>query len=179
MRTATNFQQARAAAKAFQGKPLTNQQTGMTAVLARKSLDKMLSASAVSKSETAAIHSAAVANADRLFERAVLGWSKPDRAADPAIKAVHRFFAPMNIDGRMKLAKLTVKETVDEHRSNPLYTIEAVSFDDDHGTRWMNDAAREDGISLDEKIPQRLELACPDNSSELSPNNIGPRGGAS
>jgi len=178
MRTATHFQQAREAAKAFQGKPLTNQQTGMTAVLARKSLDKMLSASAVSKSETPAIHSAAVANADSLFERAVLGWSKPDRAADPAIKAVHRFFAPMKVDGKMKLAKLTVKETVDENRSNQLYTIEAVSFDDGNGVEWVNNAAREDGISLDEKIPQRLELAYPDNPNELPPNHIGPRGGA-
>jgi len=177
MRTATNFQQARDAVKTFQGKPLTNQQTGMVAVVSRKSLNKMLSESAVVKSESPAVHSTAVANADSLFDRAVLGWSKPDRAADPTIKAVHRFFAPLEIDGRMKMVKLTVKETVEK---NPLYTIEAVSFDDGNGVDWVNNAAREDGVSfLDKENPQRGVLAYPDNPNELSPNNIGSRGDAS
>jgi len=156
MRQATNFTQAREAAREFQGKPLTNEATGMVAVVSRKSLDKMLSASAVSKSETPAIHSTAVANVDSLFERAVHGWSKPDRAENPDIKAIHRFFAPMEINGRTKMAKLTVKEMVRQERSTPIYTIEAVDFEDG-GRQWLEDAAREDGIDLNKEIPRRGE----------------------
>jgi hypothetical protein len=103
LRTATNFLQARQAVKEFQGSELTNTSTGMTAVLARNSLDKMLSGKAVSKSETPATHAMAVANADSLFERAILGWSKEDRAGDPNIRAIHRFFAPLDVNGRTKL----------------------------------------------------------------------------
>ncbi|WP_423459976.1 JAB domain-containing protein [Ottowia sp. VDI28] len=154
LRTATNFLQARMAAKEFQGKELTNAATGMTAVVARNSLDKMLSAKAVEKSETPATHAMAVANADNLFERAILGWSKPDRSNDPNIRAIHRFFAPMDVNGRTKLVKLTVKESVREDRQNPLYTVEAVELNETQpGLEWLEAAAREDGVSLDEKIP--------------------------
>jgi len=158
MRTAINFRQARIAAKAFQGKPLTNRQTGMTAIVSRNNLDKMLSISAVSKSETPAIHAAAVANVDALFERAIPGWSKPDRSRDPNLAAIHRFFAPMQVDGRMKMVKLTVKETVEKDGDNPLYTVEAVGFDgDDKSRAWIEASAREDGVDLGKENPQRGE----------------------
>ncbi|MEJ5125854.1 LPD38 domain-containing protein [Comamonas sp. MYb21] len=154
LRTATNFLQARQAVKEFQGSELTNASTGMTAVLARNSLDKMLSGKAVAKSETPATHAMAVANADSLFERAILGWSKEDRAGDPNIRAIHRFFAPLDVDGRTKLVKLTVKESVSADRQNPLYTIEAVELNEKMpGDAWLEAAAREDGVSLDEKSP--------------------------
>lgn len=154
LRTATNFLQARQAVKEFQGSELTNASTGMTAVLARNSLDKMLSGKAVAKSETPATHAMAVANADSLFERAILGWSKEDRAGDPNIRAIHRFFAPLDVNGRAKLVKLTVKESVSEDRQNPLYTIEAVELNEKMpGDAWLEAAAREDGVSLDEKSP--------------------------
>ncbi|MDR0261293.1 MAG: hypothetical protein LBI76_15945, partial [Comamonas sp.] len=154
LRTATNFLQARQAVKEFQGSELTNASTGMTAVLARNSLDKMLSGKAVAKSETPATHAMAVANADSLFERAILGWSKEDRAGDPNIRAIHRFFAPLDVNGRAKLVKLTVKESMSEDRQNPLYTIEAVELNENMpGDAWLEAAAREDGVSLDEKSP--------------------------
>lgn len=154
LRTATNFLQARQAVKEFQGSELTNAATGMTAVLARNSLDKMLSGKAVAKSETPATHAMAVANADSLFERAILGWSKEDRAGDPNIRAIHRFFAPLDVNGRAKLVKLTVKESVSADRQNPLYTIEAVELNEKMpGDAWLEAAAREDGVSLDAKSP--------------------------
>ncbi|UXC19157.1 LPD38 domain-containing protein [Comamonas squillarum] len=154
LRTATNFLQARQAVKEFQGSELINASTGMTAVLARNSLDKMLSGKAVAKSETPATHAMAVANADSLFERAILGWSKEDRAGDPNIRAIHRFFAPLDVNGRAKLVKLTVKESMSEDRQNPLYTIEAVELNEKMpGDAWLEAAAREDGVSLDEKSP--------------------------
>ncbi|MEG0922639.1 MAG: LPD38 domain-containing protein [Comamonas sp.] len=154
LRTATNFLQARQAVKEFQGSELTNASTGMTAVLARNSLDKMLSGKAVSKSETPSTHAMAVANADSLFERAILGWSKADRAGDSNIRAIHRFFAPLDVNGRSKLVKLTVKESASESRQNPLYTIEAVELNEKlPGDVWLEAAAREDGVSLETKDP--------------------------
>ncbi len=154
LRVATNFMQARQAVKEFQGKPLTNDATGMTAVLARNSLDKMLSGKAVEKSETPATHAMAVANADSLFKQAILGWSKPDRSDDANIKAIHRFFAPMEVNGRTKLVKLTVKEGMRSDRGNPLYTVEAVELNENRpGLEWIEAAAREDGVSLEIKNP--------------------------
>jgi len=154
LRVATNFMQARQAVKEFQGKPLTNDATGMTAVLARNSLDKMLSGKAVEKSETPATHAMAVANADSLFKQAILGWSKPDRSDDANIKAIHRFFAPMEVNGRTKLVKLTVKEGMRSDRGNPLYTVEAVELNENRpGLEWIEAAAREDGVSLKIKNP--------------------------
>ncbi|MDP4076863.1 hypothetical protein [Acidovorax sp. A1169] len=110
VREASTFSEAREAVKQFQGKELTNESTGLKAVVSRNSLDKMLSGKAVAKSETPATHSMAVANADSLFEHAILGWSKQDRSDDLNIRAVHRFFAHMQVNGRSKLVKLTVKE---------------------------------------------------------------------
>lgn len=153
LRVATNFMQARQAVKDFQGKELVNAATGMKAVVSRNTLDKMLSSKAVQKSETPSTHSMAVANADTLFEQAILGWSKPDRADDLNIKAVHRFFAPLVVDGRTKLVKLTVKETTLD-RANSLYTLEAVELNETQPAKqWVEAAAREDGVSLETKNP--------------------------
>lgn len=160
MRRATTFAEARLAAKAFQGQPLTNAQTGLQAVVSRKNLDKMLSGKAVSKSESPSIQARAVANADRLFAAATYGWSKADRSGDPNIVAIHRFFAPMDVDGRSKLVKLTVKEMALEGLSNPLYTLEAVDLSESSsGQRWVEAAAREDGLALDAKNPLQREWA--------------------
>lgn len=149
MRRATTFAEARLAAKAFQGKQLTNGQTGLQAFVSRNSLDKMLSSKAVGKSSGAPAHSTAVASVDRLFEGAILGWSKEDRDSNSNLAAVHRFFAPMAFDGRQMLAKITVKETVDPNHSNPVYTVEAVDFNEKSpAAQWVDASARADGLDL-------------------------------
>jgi len=153
MRLATTFQEARIAAKAFQGKPLINQRAGMVVIMARKSLDKMFSRSAVAKSESPTRHAAAVANADYLFTHAVYGWSKSDRAGDPNIVAIHRFFALMGEVGEcVRLAKLTVKEIAPFSQHNALYTLEVVAVNDRAAAvEYIQAAAREDGIDLGEE----------------------------
>lgn len=146
-RDASTFTEARAAASAFQGKTLTNEETGIEATVSRNTLDKMLSAKAVSKSESASAHSRAVANADRLFQAATFGWSKPDRAANTNVVAIHRFFAPMVVGNKALLVKLTVKETVDPNHSNPLYTVEAVELNEESpAAQWVDATVRSDGI---------------------------------
>src|SRR3546814_462198 len=127
VRHAQTFDQARGEAKQFQGKALVNRQMGMSAIVSRNSLDKMLSAKAVAKSESPAAHALAVANLDDLFARALHGWSKPDDKSDPNIVAIHRFFAPIMHNGKAVIAKMTVKETAQTNRPNHLYTVEARS----------------------------------------------------
>lgn len=153
-RQAETFNEARAAAKAFQGMVLTNRESGLQAVVSRNTLDKMLQRKAVSKSETPTLHSLAVANLDQLFERAIYGWGKEDSKEQEKgtahFKAIHRLFAPLALqDGRVLLAKLTVKETLRSNQSNPLYTVEAVEF---HGkppaVKWVQRQSTDNGKSV-------------------------------
>lgn len=146
-REASTFSEAREQAKTFQGKSLINKRTGMGAVVSRNTLDKMLSSKAVGKSESPASHSFAVANLDQLFERAILGWSKPDLAGDSNIAAIHRFFAPIMRDGRLQMVKMTVKETSQNDKANPLYTVETVEFNEKSpAAQWVGEIANADGI---------------------------------
>jgi hypothetical protein len=169
MRSATNFLQARQAVKEFQGKPLTNAVTGMQAVVSRKTLDKMLSSKAVSKSVSGTAHATAVANVDRLFEQAIWGWSKPDRNADMHLSAIHRFFAPMAYEGKQLLVKLTVKEVQLAGQTNPLYTVEAVHLNEQNpGKQWVEQAMQEDGLSPEKENPLQREWA-EQNASEADP----------
>jgi len=169
MRSATNFLQARQAVKEFQGKPLINAVTGMQAVVSRKTLDKMLSSKAVSKSVSGTAHATAVANVDRLFEQAIWGWSKPDRNADMHLSAIHRFFAPMVYEGKQLLVKLTVKEVQLAGQTNPLYTVEAVHLNEQNpGKQWVEQAMQEDGLSPEKENPLQREWA-EQNASEADP----------
>lgn len=149
LREASTFTEARVAAQEFQGKALTNEATGLQANVSRNTLDKMLSRKAVEKSASAQAQSRAVANLDRLYQGAVFGWSKEDRDGNTNVRAVHRFFVPMDMDGRVLMAKLTVKETVDANHANPLYTVEAVDFNEKSPAAvWVDASAKADGIDL-------------------------------
>ncbi|WP_314972826.1 PLxRFG domain-containing protein [Comamonas testosteroni] len=171
MRTAANFMQARQAVKEFQGKPLTNAVTGMQAVVSRKTLDKMLSSKAVSKSESATAHATAVANVDHLFEQAIWGWSKPDRDADTNFEAIHRFFAPMAYGNKQLLVKLTVKEVKLSGQSNPLYTVEAVELNESkRGKQWVEQAMQDDGLGPQKRNPLQREWA-DEIAGEADPNS--------
>ncbi|MBQ7625438.1 MAG: hypothetical protein IJS87_00035, partial [Rhodocyclaceae bacterium] len=147
-RMAHTFDDAREQAKAFKGKPLANMMTGMEAVVSRNRLDKMLNKKAVSKSVSPQMQAYAVANLDQLFARAVLGWSKPDRDNSRNIIAVHRFFAPLLApDGKtVMLTKLTVHEDRNENQQNPLYTVEAVEFNEKSpAAQWVAASMKEEG----------------------------------
>jgi hypothetical protein len=147
-RKASNFGEARSAADEFRGRVLTNKQTGLEATVSRNNLDKMLSRKAVSKSESPESHSLAVANLDQLFERAIQGWSKPDKDGSESIVAIHRFFTPVVHNGIARLVKMTVKETAQEGMNNPLYTVESVEFDErTPAAWWVHEIAEADGIN--------------------------------
>ncbi|WP_249963462.1 LPD38 domain-containing protein [Histophilus somni] len=146
-RKAYTFSEAREQAKTFQGKELVNKQSGVRATVSRNSLDKMLSAKAVNKSISPEIHSLAVANADKLYENALYGWSKPDRNNDSNISAIHRLFAVLNTGEGKQLVKLTVKETAQVDRPNRLYTIEAVELNENTpAAQWVGEMLQQDNV---------------------------------
>jgi len=128
LRYARGSDQAKAAAKAFIGKPLTNAETGIRAVISNGSLDKMLHESSWKKSTSRQAHSHAIANADTLFAFAIHRLSRPDRKGSLSIKTIHHFDAPMPFEGRVLMVKLLVKEMADKVLNNPLYTLAAVEI---------------------------------------------------
>ncbi|NMG64394.1 hypothetical protein GPA19_05465 [Azoarcus indigens] len=144
-RQASTFEEARAAAKAFQGQPLTNRASGMAVTVSRNNLDKMLSQSAVGKSTSAFDQSLAVANLDHLFNNAVFGWTKPDRDSDPNIVGVHRFFAPMDTANGTRVVKLTVKESARQDQGSKIYTVESLEIESP-ASIWVDSTVQADGL---------------------------------
>lgn len=175
-RKAKNFTEARSAASDFQGKDLTNKESGLTARVSRNSLDKMLSSKAVGKSETAELHSLAVANLDRLFENAILGWTKPDSMGDSNLSAIHRFFSVLETDSGPRLVKLTVKESARSSQANRIYTVETISVNEKSpAAQWVDSTVRSDGIdptsirSTEDIIS--LAKAVQEINNQLNPKN--------
>jgi|GEM_PF-138601 len=128
LRLARGSDQAKAAAQSFIGKPLTNLETGIQAVVSNSSLDKMLHESSWKKSVSRQAHSHAIANADTLFAVAIHRLSRPDRKGSLSIKAIHHFDAPMPFEGQLLMVSLLVKEMVNSRLNNPLYTLYAVEI---------------------------------------------------
>jgi len=129
LRHARGSDQAKAAAKAFIGKPLTNAETGIRAVISKTSFGKILSKSAVDGSVSQQAHHQAAANADVLFEIAIHRLSRPDRKGDINIKAVHHFDTLMPFDEQVLRVKLFVKEFTTPTHGNILYPLSAVEIE--------------------------------------------------
>ena len=144
-REVSTFDEARLQVKGFQGQPLRNERSGITATVSRNSLDKMLSSSAASKSTSAADHALAVANLDHLFKNADYGWMKQDRDGDPNIVGIHRLFAPMDTSNGTRVAKLTVKESARADQGSKIYTVEALEIDSP-ASIWVDSTVRSDGL---------------------------------
>jgi Large polyvalent protein-associated domain 3 len=126
MKLPTNLKGARLVAKAFLGKPITNEADGRVATVSRNNLDKMLSKSAVSKSASTKLHCFAVANLEHLFKAAVLKQSHDDRDGKEGIKKVHRYYSAMKIEGVTHELKITVKEFSRKDEGNKIYTVEVL-----------------------------------------------------
>ena len=127
-RHAENLEEAAAAARSIAGKRLTNDSLGVDAFLSNKNIGKMVSASATRKSVDARVHALAVANVDRLFSRAITEYTHKDRNNDKNIKQIHRMFSPFVVGDNVFVAKLTVKELVQEKEGNRLYSVEALEI---------------------------------------------------
>lgn len=127
-RTASSFDEARAIVTEFLGEPLTNKATGMVATISKRSLDKLVSGKAHTKSTSLEDHLMAVANIDSLFENAVQGWVEPHKSDTVNIAGMHKMFAPLLIDNEMKLAKITVKK-MNFNQGNKIYSVETIEVE--------------------------------------------------
>jgi hypothetical protein len=113
----------------FVNKPITNQLFGITATISKRSLDEMTNEKLVKKAVSPRLQAKAVANADVLYERAVLHVPHPDIHKRENVEQVHRFGALMEDGGEYTPVKLTVIEYKSDEKGNRLYAIEAVDVE--------------------------------------------------
>ena len=113
---------------------LKNDDSGETAWLGKKSIEKMVSGAAVNKSEgngfTAKQHYAVVSDIDRLFKGAIKILERPDKNGDPNV-FIHRFAAPIGFNDAV--AYITVKE-IRQHDRKKLYSVELIEIGKLEGT---------------------------------------------
>ncbi len=63
-----------------------------------------------------------------MFENAQLLESSADKYGKPDIKGIHRFYAPLVMDGKVYAVKITVKE-LNNPKQNNIYSIEGISIE--------------------------------------------------
>lgn len=127
-RTAKTFDETREIVSEFLGEPLVNKNTGMVATISKRSLDKLLSGKAHTKSTNLDEHLLAVAHIDYLFVNSVLGWVEPDKNNDSNIAGVYKLFASLYIGGVMRLTKITIK-AMQFNQGNRIYSVETIEID--------------------------------------------------
>jgi hypothetical protein len=110
-------------------KTLENKDLGIAGNISGKSLGEMISGRATKKSVSPGAHAHAIANADKLFERASIEGTEGDKNQNPAIENIHRLGSVMEYKGEIYPVKLTVKEYKDKNFKNKIYSIEAVDVE--------------------------------------------------
>ena len=160
-RSAKSFDEVRTIVSEMVGKPLSNKATGMVATISKRSLDKLISGKAANKSSSRKDHIAAAANIDQLFENAILGWTEPHKTDTTNIAGVHKMFAPLQVDGAMRLTKLTVKEMA-FNQGNRIYSVEAIEVENENSGLSIQQAA------TDGAMPEMTEVDTENSNSAPS-----------
>ncbi|WP_121022880.1 LPD3 domain-containing protein, partial [Helicobacter vulpis] len=105
---------------------IKNKETGVVARISRKGLDKISSTKALNKSLangfTKEEHFRVGANIKALFENARLRQTHEDYKGRRDIKAVHRYFVGININGKKAEVKITIRENLQQ--GHKIYSIE-------------------------------------------------------
>ncbi len=114
----------------YKGETFVNEESGVNAKMSGVSYRKMTSNTAVDKSVkngfTARQHNEAVVNIKKLFEQSHLLVERGDKNGDPNVLAIRRFACPILVDGKMSIAWITTKESLE--RGNKVYSIEMVEL---------------------------------------------------
>jgi hypothetical protein len=67
---------------------------------------------------------------------------------DTNIQAFHRFSAPLNVNCKARLVKLTVKEFVSDAQGNKLYTVESIELDENtSNAQWVDSTVQDDNLN--------------------------------
>ena len=107
---------------------ITNKNDGRVAQISGEGRKKIFSAQAVKQSTDngfkAAEHFEASSKLKELYENSVFEASEPPRNNSQDIKAVHRYVANVNINGKDAQALLTLKENARDEIGNRIYSLE-------------------------------------------------------
>ncbi|WP_210630274.1 hypothetical protein, partial [Helicobacter bizzozeronii] len=105
---------------------IKNKETGVIARLSSTGLNKISSSKALEKSIANGFskeeHFKVGAGIKSLFEHATLKETYADKKASPDIKAMHRYFTRLNVNGKPAEAKITLKESV--QKGHRIYSLE-------------------------------------------------------
>lgn len=119
---------------------------GHTATLGRSGIDKMNSGLARGKTGNNRLHALAFANVGKLFENSELLEAEPPRDGDSNIKQYLKFYAPLYMDGRFYVVKITAREL---YSGNKLYSLEGLDIIEESEYRGQPRGSKENSISAD------------------------------
>ena len=119
---------------------------GYTATLGRSGIDKMNSGLARGKTGNNRLHALAFANVGKLFENSELLEAEPPRDGDSNIKQYLKFYAPLYMDGRFYVVKITAREL---YSGNKLYSLEGLDIIEESEYRGQPRGSKENSISAD------------------------------
>ena len=112
----------------IQKKNLINRDSGKVAQINKNQRGKLTSDAALSKSEnngfSKAEHFQAVANIEALYENAILIYVGPDTKNGDPLVTIHRFAAPIVLNGTIADALMTAKESADKENGIKVYSLE-------------------------------------------------------
>ncbi|MBF0488840.1 MAG: hypothetical protein HQK98_11845, partial [Nitrospirae bacterium] len=112
----------------LQRKTFVNEDSGWGIDIASKGIKKIRSGDRLTPLD----HLEAVRAIPDLIKNAVLAETRPDRDNNPDIKNIHIFYAPLEIDGKLYRAKLTVMESAN---SKKFYDHSLTELEKPAGTR--------------------------------------------
>lgn len=119
---------------------------GHTATLGRSGIDKMNSGLARGKTDNNRLHALAFANVGKLFGNSELLEAEPPRDGDSNIKQYLKFYAPLYMDGRFYVVKITAREL---YSGNKLYSLEGLDIIEESEYRGQPRGSKENSISAD------------------------------
>lgn len=119
---------------------------GHTATLGRSGIDKMNSGLARGKTDNNRLHALAFANVGKLFGNSELLEAEAPRDGDPNIKQYLKFYAPLYMDGRFYVVKITAREL---YSGNKLYSLEGLDIIEESEYRGQPRDSKENSISAD------------------------------
>ncbi|PWL64494.1 MAG: hypothetical protein DBY30_08560 [Verrucomicrobia bacterium] len=119
---------------------------GHTATLGRSGIDKMNSGLARGKTDNNRLHALAFANVGKLFGNSELLEAEAPRDGDPNIKQYLKFYAPLYMDGRFYVVKITAREL---YSGNKLYSLEGLDIIEESEYRGQPRGSKENSISAD------------------------------
>lgn len=177
-----SFEEARAWAKSHIARTLTNEETGGKGEIriSHKAINKFLSDSAVSKSESKDVHLSVLKVLPDVIHNSIDAEQHPDylkgedgkRSAENGVNTdvmIHHLYGAVEIDGKLYRVKVTLKEYADVNETTKAYSYEATKIELLAGT--LADTKRTDPSTNNSTNELFAGTLVGGNSSNPSTNN--------